>query len=46
LPRIQEAHILAGHILCEILELELTQGSAVVGQNGVGLRSPLPSRSL
>ena len=45
-PRIQEAHILAGHILCEILELELTQGQAVAGKNGIGLRNPLPSRSL
>jgi D-sedoheptulose 7-phosphate isomerase len=44
-PRIQEAHILAGHILCEVLELELTQNTAA-GQNGPGLRSPLPSRSL
>ena len=24
-PRIQEAHILAGHVLCEILEMELIQ---------------------
>jgi len=46
LPRIQEAHILAGHILCEILELELMQSSATGTQNGAGLRSPLPSRSL
>lgn len=45
-PRIQEAHILAGHILCEVLELELTQTAGVSGQNGAGLRSPLPSRSL
>ena len=45
-PRIQEAHILAGHILCEVLELELTQNSAAAGQNAAGLRSPLPSRSL
>jgi D-sedoheptulose 7-phosphate isomerase len=45
-PRIQEAHILAGHILCEVLELELTQGTAAAGQNGSGLKSPLPSRSL
>lgn len=45
-PRIQEAHILAGHILCEVLELELTQNAGVSGQNGTGLRSPLPSRSL
>jgi|KBSMisStandDraft_5_1062788.scaffolds.fasta_scaffold02517_5 D-sedoheptulose 7-phosphate isomerase len=46
LPRIQEAHILAGHILCEVLELELMQNSAAAGPNGTGLRSPLPSRSL
>lgn len=46
LPRIQEAHILAGHILCEILELELTQSQRDIGQNGAGLKSPLPSRSL
>jgi len=45
-PRIQEAHILAGHILCEVLELELTQNGATPGQNGAGLKSPLPSRSL
>jgi len=45
-PRIQEAHILAGHILCEVLELELTQNATAAGQNGAGLKSPLPSRSL
>jgi D-sedoheptulose 7-phosphate isomerase len=45
-PRIQEAHILAGHILCEVLELELTQNGATPGQNGAGLKSPLPSRCL
>ena len=45
-PRIQEAHILAGHILCEVLELELTQSASVPGPNGAGARSPLPSRSL
>lgn len=45
-PRIQEAHILAGHILCEVLETELTQNAVAPGQNGAGSRSPLPSRSL
>ena len=45
-PRIQEAHILAGHILCEVIELELTESSPGAGQNGAVLRNPLPSRSL
>jgi D-sedoheptulose 7-phosphate isomerase len=45
-PRIQEAHILAGHILCEVLESELMEITAASGKNGAGLRSPLPSRSL
>ena len=45
LPRIQEAHILAGHILCEIIETELTPGKVTGAQNGTGLRSPLPTRT-
>ena len=41
LPRIQEAHILAGHILVEILETELTQAQGNPAQNGAGIRNPL-----
>lgn len=44
-PRIQEAHILAGHILCEILEQELTSEQGKTG-NGAGFRNPLSSRPL
>lgn len=43
-PRIQEAHILAGHILIEILERELSVGQGATAQNGFGLRNPLASR--
>jgi len=39
-PRIQEAHILAGHVLCEILEKELTTGKITPSQNGAGFRNP------
>ena len=46
LPRIQEAHILAGHILCEILETELAQPQTGAGQNGAGIRNPLSPRLL
>jgi D-sedoheptulose 7-phosphate isomerase len=28
-PRIQEAHILAGHIICELVERMLFQGKAI-----------------
>lgn len=42
--RIQEAHILAGHVLCEILELELTAGQSNATQNGSGFRNPLANR--
>jgi D-sedoheptulose 7-phosphate isomerase len=45
-PRIQEAHILAGHVLCEILERELTVGPGKAAQNGAGFRNPLPNRPL
>jgi D-sedoheptulose 7-phosphate isomerase len=40
LPRIQEAHILAGHILCEILETELAPRQGIGAQNGAGIRNP------
>ena len=43
-PRIQEAHILAGHILCEILEQELTMGKGNPAPNGAGVRNPLANR--
>lgn len=43
-PRIQEAHILAGHVLCEILERELTPDQSAAAQNGAGFRNPLPTR--
>ena len=43
-PRIQEVHILAGHILCEILEKELMTTQTTPVQNGAGLRSPLTNR--
>jgi D-sedoheptulose 7-phosphate isomerase len=43
-PRIQEAHILAGHILIEILERELTVGQGTPAQNGSGFRNPLANR--
>jgi len=43
-PRIQEAHILAGHVLCEILEKEVNAGKVAAAPNGVGARNPLPSR--
>lgn len=46
LPRIQEAHILAGHILIEILETELAQKQPVGAQNGAGIRNPLSPRPL
>jgi D-sedoheptulose 7-phosphate isomerase len=41
LPRIQEAHILAGHILVEIIETELAQAQGNSAQNGTGIRNPL-----
>ena len=43
-PRIQEAHILAGHVLCEILEQELTAGQGGPSHNGSGFRKPLANR--
>lgn len=43
-PRIQEAHILAGHVLCEILEKEISAGQGITTQNGAGVRNLLPSR--
>ena len=43
-PRIQEAHILAGHVLCEILEKELTPVQGAAAQNGASLRNPLQTR--
>ena len=43
-PRIQEAHILAGHVLCEILEKELTPDQGAAAQNGAGFRNPLQTR--
>ena len=43
-PRIQEAHILAGHVLCEILEKELAAGPGIAAQNGSGFKSPLATR--
>ena len=43
-PRIQEAHILAGHVLCEILERELTPDQSAAAQNGSGFRNPLQTR--
>lgn len=43
-PRIQEAHILAGHILCEILEEELTMGKGSPTSNGSGFKNPLANR--
>lgn len=43
-PRIQEAHILAGHVLCEILEGELGAGKASPNQNGAGFRNPQANR--
>jgi D-sedoheptulose 7-phosphate isomerase len=43
-PRIQEAHILAGHILCEILEQELTMEKGSPAPNGAGFRNPLANR--
>ena len=46
LPRIQEAHILAGHILCEILETELSPKQAIGAQNGAGIRNPQAYRLL
>jgi D-sedoheptulose 7-phosphate isomerase len=45
-PRIQEAHILAGHVLCEILEKELMAAQASPNQNGAGFRNPQASRPL
>jgi D-sedoheptulose 7-phosphate isomerase len=45
-PRIQEAHILAGHVLIEILEQELTIGQGKAAQNGAGLRNPQANRPL
>jgi D-sedoheptulose 7-phosphate isomerase len=43
-PRIQEAHILAGHILCEILEMELMEGQGNPSRNGAGFRDSLANR--
>jgi D-sedoheptulose 7-phosphate isomerase len=43
-PRIQEAHILAGHILIEILEKEVSAGHGTAAQNGARVRNPLPTR--
>jgi D-sedoheptulose 7-phosphate isomerase len=43
-PRIQEAHILAGHILIEILERELTGAQGNAAQNGSAFRNPLVNR--
>ena len=43
-PRIQEAHILAGHILCEILEKEISSVPGTSAQNGAGVRSPQQTR--
>lgn len=43
-PRIQEAHILAGHVLCEILEKELSGGQGTRAQNGSVFRNPLATR--
>lgn len=43
-PRIQEAHILAGHVLCEILEKEIDAEKVKTAPNGAGVRNPLPSR--
>lgn len=46
-PRIQEAHILAGHVLCEILERELTAAQSSATQNGSLFRNhPLADRTL
>ena len=45
-PRIQEAHILAGHVLCEILEKELMAGPLSPNRNGAGFRNPQVSRPL
>jgi D-sedoheptulose 7-phosphate isomerase len=45
-PRIQEAHILAGHVLCEILEKELMAGQLSPNQNGAGFRNPQASRPI
>ena len=42
-PRIQEAHILAGHILCDILEKELMAAQGKPIQTGSVLRNPLPN---
>src|ERR1700739_73480 len=42
-PRIQEAHILAGHVLCEILENELAVGRGTAAPNGTSVRNPLPT---
>ena len=43
-PRIQEAHILAGHVLIEILERELNLGQSSSSQNGSSVRNPLANR--
>jgi D-sedoheptulose 7-phosphate isomerase len=43
-PRIQEAHILAGHVLCEILEKEISASQGTATQNGAGVRNPLANR--
>ncbi|MGC1450596.1 MAG: D-sedoheptulose 7-phosphate isomerase [Candidatus Sulfotelmatobacter sp.] len=43
-PRIQEAHILAGHVLCEILEQELATGPGMAAPNGSGVKNPPPPR--
>lgn len=43
-PRIQEAHILAGHVLIEILERELNLGQSNSSQNGSSVRNPLANR--
>lgn len=43
-PRIQEVHILAGHILCEIVERELMAGQSSPNPNGWGFKNPQASR--
>src|SRR3569833_3283306 len=45
-PHNKEAHILAGHVLCEILEKELTTKQKTTAQNGSGFRNPLATRPL
>jgi len=43
-PRIQEAHILAGHVLIEILEKEISAGQGAATQNGSAVKNPLAPR--